>query len=215
MRKYRSRRLLVTTATVAAMLTASSPLDAAAEMIFDFEDGTLQGWEASPNISITPTNGVFGPGDAFAIFGTDGSSIRMDIDLTNVDQLILDVFTPSSAALESLALYITVRPGNTPPFDALGTLDLVDGDENPGQLVMSLAHLTGVHEVQIAWNGLSFLQDGDPTFPSPRAPTIYFPAYIDKITFKTSAEVPEPAGVALMAVGALALTIWRRVRLLG
>ena len=165
-----------------------APLNAAADMIFDFEDGTFQGWEPMNDVFLAPTNGVFGPGGSIALFGIDGAWISMDVDLTNVDRLILDVFTPSSATLDPRALYVTVRPSDTPPFDVLDDWEAIDGDANPGQLALSLAHLTGVHEIRIAWNSLYFpTPNSDLRSRSdvvlPRPETVYFPAYIDKIAF--------------------------------
>jgi hypothetical protein len=185
------RRLLCL--VVGVLFATVSPLNAAADLIFDFEDGTFQGWEPMNDVFLAPTTGVFGPGQSMTLFGIDNAWITMDVDLTNVDRLILDVFTPSKAILDANALYVTVRPSNSPPFDVFSDWDLLDGEDNPGGIAILLEGLTGIHEIRIAWNGIVGTLETDPSRPM----TVNFPAYIDKITF-TTFELPEPGALLLM-----------------
>lgn len=186
---------LVYSAVLAAVLIVG-PLSAhAAPIVFDFEDQTSQGWRLQ-NAFLHPTSGVFSDGLDWAIFGFDGSVMRMSLDLTNVASMIWEEFVPSNTSFA----FIIVSPGNTPPFDLLGQ-GIPLSPKNPRERFFDLSMLTGIHTIDIAWNLL--IPSPGEQFP---APTLFNTGFINTITFHP---VPEPSGLTLF--GLLALVGGREV----
>jgi len=174
--------------TVAALASATPGL--ANPIVFDFEDGTSQGWTLV-GAYLHPTRGVFSEEEDIAVFGVDGAKMTLSIDLTDVASVAWELFAPALGPTEAVNLvtFLIVRPGASPPFDLL-LPDPALG--NPGLMVIDLVEFKGVHEIQISWAQVFAPPDGG--FP---APTIFNSGFINAVTFET---IPEPSVVLLFVL---------------
>lgn len=185
------------------LLSASvlAPPGRADSIVYDFEDGTTQGWIFA-GAALHRTYDVFGDGEAMAVFGTDGSGIFLTLDLTEVTRMTWELFAPwlGPDHAANLTTYVLLRPGASPPFDLF--LPMPVALSNPGEMTIDLSAVTGVHEVGIAWSEILTLPGDEPP-----APTLHHTAFINTITFHL---VPEPAGLATMGLVLLCLIQRRR-----
>jgi hypothetical protein len=191
---------LIAAAIFAHLIILSPATPVRAGLIFDFEDQSFEGWETQGDLFIAQMGGVFQPGRHYALFGMDHASMTMTLDLTSIDRVEVDAFTPNFSLLNE-SLYIVARvPGSHTaaliatlvPIDRDGNPETIERDENPGILVASLAHLTGIHTVTIAWNGK--------TIPGGPAPTISYPTFVDRIAFRVP-EAPLSSLLPLLVAG--------------
>jgi hypothetical protein len=149
---------------------------------FDFEDGTSQGWSLNVKASLVETQGLFGEGSDFAIFGFDGASIGITADLTNIGSMTWEEFDAELPAgpLPSLGMmvFLTARPGATPPFDVLGNGDPFSFS-NPLTRYQDLSKLKGIQTIYIRWPVLVTLATADQA----DEPVFHNSGYIGQIVF--------------------------------
>lgn len=171
------------------------------DTIFDFEDGTAQGWTLN-GTALHETFGVFGPGPAWAIFGTDGTVMSLTLDLTEISSVSWEQFTPWSATNEQF-VFVILWPENL--LDPT-ILSPSVSPSNPGRAHVNLDSFTGVHDVRLFWDALLVAPPG----PSPE-PVLCCTGFINEITFSTVPEASLPSFlVSCLGLSLLLAAIARR-----
>jgi hypothetical protein len=165
----------------------------ATSLVFDFEDGTTQGWYFGDNTFLSPTIGLYGEGKTTAVFGFAGSWMSISLDLTDFVTMTWDEFDPRLAPgpRDSLGenAFVIVFPGASPPFDSLGAGTALSRT-NPVTRVFDLSNLTGTHTIEIRWQRLLGGEDPDP-------PLLLSSAFLDNISFFP---IPEPSGLTTIVL---------------
>lgn len=198
--------LLVVAGLVAPTLSLASTV------VFDFEDGTTQGWSLSGGATLAGNGAVAG---AYAIYGRDGASMSIQMDLTNVQAITMQrLYT---GRVEDFAHFFTVdeeflrkvhrrtfvavflsRPGT---FTTLGFGSAVS--ENPDVWRFDVPPLSGEWTVRIIWDDAVCIPE-DLRLCSFDT----HPGYVDNVAFHPVPEHPVLLYLAMLS-GPLVGVRWR------
>lgn len=175
-------------------------------IVFDFEDGTAQGWTLGENTFLHATQGIFSPDlePRMAIFGFDGSSMWIQLDLTNIAAMTWEEYDPAvrQGEVPSTArfAFVQIFPGVSPPFDSL--VGAVSDLANPTTRTFDLFDLAGVHTVMIRWSRVFFIPGTEPP-----APTVFNAGFINTVTFHP---IPEPTPLYSLLISVFLVSAFAR-----
>lgn len=193
-----------------ALIAMASARAGASPLIFDFEDGTTQGWSLNRRTTLVSDSAVNG---TYAVFGTDGANMAIVLDLTNIGYISIyrsyagdvsefsHLFTIGEDALRrSLAnRFVEVSLNRDDETIRLGIGRAAA--EDPDIRTYDVPMLTGTWVVVVSWNDFYCQLD----YGICAAET--YPGYVDDITFHG---IPEPRALGLSATALLCALARRR-----